>query len=258
MAADEADRLDLLAATSRFDGPTGVTAGSGPIDFALIAFAVRARRLMRPAYRLLDAGEPDGASVLFRVMSEYIIVGRWLIKNGEEAMTRWAINDLRERRNILVEMLTDPRIAPDHRGSLEGEMAATEEAIGRYGGSGTPLSKSAAARAGVEPIPSLKAMAHEVDMDFAYSFGYRLQSQTDAHATPLSIDAAFEERNPAEPGPRIRPIPRHALQGFDLYAAGAFFLLDVLGAVSERISELDWEQALVDVRGRLSVGRAGV
>ena len=67
--------LDLLDATSRFDRPMGVARGGDPVDFALIAFAVRGRRLMRAAYRLIDADEPDVANALFRVMSEYLIVG---------------------------------------------------------------------------------------------------------------------------------------------------------------------------------------
>jgi len=211
--------------------------------------------LFRAAYRLLDATEPDAASALFRVMSEYMIVGGWLAKAGEERMNAWAINDLRERRRPILEMLEGDDIADENRASLEAELAATEDAIRKYGVSGAALSKRAAAKAGEMPVPSLELMAREIGVGFAYSFAYRLQSQTDVHATPLAIDSVFEEPDASEPGPRIRPIPRHALQGFDLYLAGAHLLLDILGPLSERVPELDWKDALLKIQMRLRDSR---
>lgn len=49
--------------------------------------------MLRAAYSLLDAGEPDAASALFRVMSEYLIVGGWLTDVGKAGMEGWALDD---------------------------------------------------------------------------------------------------------------------------------------------------------------------
>jgi hypothetical protein len=248
--------LDLLAATARFDRPMGVTRGGGPVDLALIAFAVRGRRLMRAAYRLLDANEPDAANVLLRVMTEYLIVGRWLLKAGADGMTAWALDDLRERRNVIMELLNDAAIDQEPRANLEAELVRTESAIRGYGGPAAALSKRAAATAGEPSAPGLQAMAREIGFGFAYSFAYRLQSQTDVHATPLAIDTVFEDVDPSEPGPRMRPIPGNALRGFDLYIAGAHLLLDILRPLTERVPELEWKPPLDDIERRLQIASA--
>ena len=244
---------ELLDTTSRFDEPLGVTSSCDHIDLCLIAFGVRARRLLRAACRLLDADEAECANALFRVMSEYLIVGRWLTVTGPDGLTKWALDDLRERRNVLVEMIDDPGLADSAKESLRLEQRATEEAIRRYGGANAPLSKNAARKAGEKSAPKLAQMARDVGMAFSYSFTYRVQSQTDVHATPLAIDAVYEDASPspADPGMRLRPRPRHAMSEWDLYASGAHLLIDILRPVAERIPELGWTDALEDITTRL-------
>jgi len=240
---------DLLQATSRFDTPLGVKAGIGAVDLALVAFAARARRLLRAAYRLLDADEPDAASPLFRVMSEYLIVGQWLLKVGDSGMTGWALDDLRERLHVLREVVKDPKMSP-HRGPLENEIAATETAIRMYAGPGAALTKRAARRAGKPQAPALEGMAREIGLGFAYSLAYRMQSQADVHATPLAIDSCFDER-PGDPGPRLRSVPQHALSLYDPYVIGAHLLLDILRPLGQRVPELASERDLAAIEQRL-------
>ena len=86
--------------SAALDEGLGVKDGAGTVTLALVAFAARARRLLRSAYRLVDAGERDTAVPLFRVMTEYLIAGRWLFKVGEPGMETWAMDDLRGRPGV--------------------------------------------------------------------------------------------------------------------------------------------------------------
>jgi hypothetical protein len=171
-------------------------------------------------------------------------------------MEGWALDDLRERRNVINEVLENAAIVGDARAQLETELAETEASIKRYGGSGAALSKRAAAKAGEAPTPGLQTMAREVGLEFAYSFAYRLQSQADAHATPLAIDSVFEYGDPSDPGPVVMRIPRHALQGYDLYLVGAHLLFDIVTPLAERVPELEWTDPLNAIREELQTAAA--
>jgi Family of unknown function (DUF5677) len=243
--------LDLLQGTSRFDSRVGVKHGIGPVDLALVAFAVRARRALRSAYRLLDAGEPDTANIIYRAMSEYLIVGRWLMQATEAEMQAWALFDLRDRRKTLLDVLdAGTELDEESRAAIQVEVTRAEEAIRSYGGPTAALSKRAARKAG-EDVPSLESMAKRVGMGFGYSLAYRVQSQTDVHATALAVDSVFEDACASDPGPRIRETPRSALHSYNAYQLGAHLLLDVLRPVAERLPELAWEEPLAEIDRRL-------
>ena len=242
--------LELLEATSRFDGPLGVRRNIGGLDLALFGFAVRGRRLLRAVCRLLDANEPDCASPLLRVMNEYVIVGRWLISAGDKRMQAWALDDLRDRRNTIDEVMK-LTMTDDEPVDLGAELKSTEDAIRNYAGPDAALTKRAGKKAGEPATPGLQAMAREVDLEFAYSFAYRLQSQTDVHATPLSIDAVFEVDSTFEPGPKLRDVPANALRSYDLYRAGGHLLIDLLRPVVDRIPELGWGSLVEETSARL-------
>lgn len=237
----------LIEVTARLEERLGVGSGVGGPTVALIAFAARARRLLRSAYVLIDAGYPDTASPLFRVMSEYLMVGRWLLATDEGAMKTWALYDLRDQRNVLLKVrksLDDPETIA----SVDGQVERTENLIRGYAGDGAPLSKRAATEAG-ERVPSLEAMAESVGLGFAYAYGYRIMSQADVHATPLAINNSFEEAD--EQGNWVRPMPRYALDGYDPYSVGAHLLLDIVRPLADRIPELGWEISIAMISQHL-------
>lgn len=244
--------LDLLRATSAFDRPLGVRHEIGAVDLALVAFAFRARRLMRAAFAVLDAAMADVASVLFRVMGEYLFVGRWLIDAGDAGHEAWAINDLRERRVTILDTLAQARLEALDDAVLRAELATLEADITRHLGGIPALSKRAARKAGLRDVPSLQTMAGEAGLGFVYAFAYRLQSQTDVHATPLAVDCVFDPPEGSQPGPKLRRVPRHALQGFDPYEVGARLLLDIVRPVPQRIPQFDFAAQLDELDARLA------
>jgi len=248
--------LEVLEATSRLDGPLGIRPTANRGDYLALAFAVRARRLLRGAYTLLDDGLPDAANALFRVMAEYLIVAKWVIKGGDERAKAWAIHDLRERRVTLTDVVGNKLIGDEQRKSLQAELDATETALRTQLGPGAALSKRAARKAG-DTFPSLEEMAGDLGLEFVYSFAYRLLSQTDVHATALAVDSVYEDGIGAgDPGRRLRPAPRHAMQGFDLYQSGAHLLLDILVLLSNQMPELEWSGILGDFNRRLQIAAA--
>jgi hypothetical protein len=76
--------IALVAMSETLEAGLGVRENAGPGTLALVAFAARARRLLRSAYRVIDVGEREAAVPLYRVMNEYLIVERWLLKVGPE------------------------------------------------------------------------------------------------------------------------------------------------------------------------------
>jgi hypothetical protein len=248
-----ASGIALIGISSALEEGLGVTHDAGAATFALVAFAARARRLLRSAYRLIDGGERDAAVPLYRVMNEYLIVGRWLLNVGEEELKLWALNDMRGRLAVLRDVIADNSLDEETKATLGDEVARTEEAIRGYGGDDEPVTKSAARKAGFK-VTSLEEMARTAGLDFVYAYPYRLASQTDVHATPTAIDSAYD---PDEHGQVVRPVARFALEGYDSYLIGAHLLLDILVPLAERIPELGWGRTTAMVAEVLAtVGRA--
>lgn len=250
--------LELLEATSRLEEPLGIRWGLPRVDVVALAFAVRARRLLRATYRLLDAKLPEAATPLLRILTEYMIVARWIWKGGEQRAFEWAMHDLRERRATLLDVVRDPKLYVEPRKSLEAELAAVEEAIRRFGGPNAALSKRQAAKAG-EAIPPVEQMARDLGLHYAYSISYRVMSQIDVHATAAALDAVYDdEPSASDPGRRLRTVPRHALDKLDLYSAGARLLLDILGPLNDRMPELGWNAMLAEFSTRLQTAPTDV
>ena len=219
-----------------FEQGLTVRPGTGGVTLAVVGLAARSRRLLQAAYKLIDAGDRDMAAPLFRVMNEYYIVSRWLLKVGDEEFELWALDDLRGQLTVLRRVAADPQLA-EIKATIDEQIRSTEDAIRRYGGSTAPLTKRAAKKAGYA-TPKIEAMAKLADLDFVYGYAFRLLSQIDVHATPAAVDSAFDQ---TDEGPRLRPIPRFGLEGYDSYLVGAHLLLDILQPLAERLPELGWQ-----------------
>lgn len=243
-----ASGVTLIGMSSALEEGLEVREGAGAVTVALVAFAARARRLLRSAYRLIDADERDGAVPLYRVMNEYLIVGRWLLEASDEELRLWALDDLRGRLTVLRDVIADPNLDEATKAGLSEGVVRTEEAIRGYGGDETPTTKRAARKAGHE-VPSLEAMAKTASLSFVYAYPYRLMSQTDVHATPAAVDSAFDA---GEHGQIVRAVPQFALEGYDSYLVGAHLLLDILRPLAERIPELGWERTTTMVAETLA------
>lgn len=99
--------VSLLSMSAILQGESQVDKGVDPIGLVLLAFAARGRRLLRSAYRLLDLGERPEAAILFRVMQEYLITGRWLLLDDEN-IKLWTLDDLRRRAVTIEQVVSDP------------------------------------------------------------------------------------------------------------------------------------------------------
>jgi Family of unknown function (DUF5677) len=120
----------------------------------LVGFAARGRRLLRSAYRLIDADERDTAGPLVRVLNEYVIVSRWLLQASAEEVLVWAIDDLHRRMTVFHDVLADPKVHSSVKESVERERDHTEAAIAEYSQQLPP-----AAGTGRPRPPSLEVMA---------------------------------------------------------------------------------------------------
>lgn len=214
-----------------------------PLGVALVAYAARGRRLLRSAYRLLDAGEASEAVPLLRTLSEYFIVGRWLVEHPDR-LGAWAMAD-HERREFVIGRVMDEMGARDGedeeaRAALQqqrDELNATRERW--VGERGEPAGD----------VPTVETMASEIGAGFAYQLAYRVQSQSDVHATPLAADTAYEQLPDGRL--RLRAAPAHALSEIDQYALGAHTLRDLLAAVDEHLPGFMWRNGLEGITAAL-------
>lgn len=198
---------------------------------------------MHAAYGLLDNDHAPEAMGLFRTMSEYLIVTRWLRLSPEKHLNLWAEDDLRrllmtndktfehghfrlmdEATRGLYERVRDDVRAERER--AESQPARACEACGR------PLKKPKK-----EKLPTVEEMAEKVELEFAYNTQYRLDSQSAVHASGMAVNHVYDE---VDEGYLVRPVPHLAMAGIESYAIGAHILLDVLMGAARDIPELGW------------------
>lgn len=211
-----------------------------PLGVALVAYAARGRRLLRSAYRLLDVGEAPEAVPLLRILSEYFIVARWLVENPDR-LGDWAIADLDRREFVIGRVMTEIREGDDEsRAALQRQRDDLNATRARWVGErGEPAGG----------IPRVETMATQIGAGFAYQLAYRVQSQSDVHATPLAADSCYEQLPDGRL--RLRAAPAHALSGFDQYALGAHTLRDLLAAVDEHLPGFMWRNGLEGITSAL-------
>jgi hypothetical protein len=174
--------IALITMSAALEEGLIVGPGAGATTLVLVAFAARARRLLRSAYRLIDAGEQDTAMPLLRVMNEYLIVSHWLLEVEEDDLKVWAIDDLHRRLTVLREVNADPQVHHDVKDTLVQEIERTEAAITTYGGDDLPNEpaevcpecKRPIKRGGRPRPPTLEQMARVAGLGFAYSYPFRI------------------------------------------------------------------------------------
>lgn len=222
----------LLHISAGLEQGTLVTRDAGAVTLALVGFAARGRRLLKAAYTLLDTDQAPEAVPLLRIMSEYVIVGRWLMLDPETNHRTWALDDL--RRSLLV----DDR-AFEHGGfrlmDEETRKFYEEAKAGLQGTEEVEGESSAASKS--ERLPGIEQIAALVELSFAYNTAYRLDSQSAVHATTMAMNNMYEEN---DEGYVLRPMPHLMMAGIDSYALGAAILLDLLHDAAIRIPELGW------------------
>ncbi len=239
--------LALLGVSAGLERGTVVQRGAGAQTLVRVGFAARARRLLRAAYLLIDSGHAPEAAGLFRTMSEYLIVMRWLALDPEKHMALWAEEDVRRALVIDDKSLEhgDFRLMDEetrglyekYRRELQGSLTRSEEELETPGASecARPSHRKR------ERLPTVEEMAGKVELASAYNTAYRLDSQSAVHASGTAINNVFAE---VEEGYLVRDEPHLMMRGIDSYAIGAHILLDILSDTARDIPELGWEPHL--------------
>jgi hypothetical protein len=218
--------------------------GVDPLGIVLVAFAARGRRLLRAAYQLLDGGASTEAVPLLRVLSEYLIVGRWLVKHSDR-LDAWAMAD-HDRRDLVI-----TRVIRELGDEDEETKAALEEQLEEL-----RTSRKRWVQERGEPTGQLlnvEQMAAEVGLGLAYQLAYRTQSEADVHATTLAVDNCYERIE----GDRLRllPRPRHALDAYDQYELGAHMLRDLLATTNDHVRSFLWTSGIEGTTAALNAAR---
>lgn len=214
-----------------------------PLGVVLVAWAVRGRRLLRAAYRLLDVGDAPEAVPLIRILIEYAIVGRWL-KMNPDRLHAWAMKDHGKREHTLREVIAELGDVPDAQAALQEQLNELEKMRERWRTErGEPSGG----------VPKIEVMASEIGAGFGYQLGYRTQSQSDVHATPLSVDVVYGRLDDGTL--RILPVPGHALGEYDQYELAALALRDLLATVAEHMPALMWRSGIEGITAALIAAR---
>ena len=224
---------------------------AGPATLSMVGLVARMRRLLRSAYRLVDAGDVLEASILVRSLMEYLFTLRWLQLDPELHYVLWAAADLRARLTIdreVRELATDEHavamqiMEPDVRERVERSFSTFSEQI-----------KEAERRTGGKKLrlPSHEQRAQAAGVPLGYSLAYRFDSLTGVHPMPHAIEQLMIAR-PDIGGIEVvgEPSPGHPYA--DPYAIAAHLLADALASAADQIPELDLGDRFGRIRARLN------
>lgn len=216
-----------------------------PLGIVLIACAARSRRLLRAAYMLLDTAHAPEAAPLLRVLSEYVIVARWLYDHPG-GLRSWVLRDHGKReltiRNIMDTLGPSDPVYP--------ALAKQLDELQRVG----DVFKAAEGLGDEEEMPrQVEVMAEQIGAEFAYQLGYRTQSHADVHVTPLAVDSCYEQL----PDGRLRLLPAsvHSLSQYDQYELGAHLLRDVFAVTAAHLPNLMWRSGIEGITAALNESR---
>lgn len=241
-----ASGLSLIALSSSLEEDGTIDPGVDPLGIVLLAFAARGRRLIRSAIRLLDAGEQPEAVPLLRIAAEYLIVAMWL-RHDPTRLAGWAVADHEKRARVVRKVRDALADQPDLQAALDAQLQELDAERAAWT---EPLADAPADTTNIE------TMAEDVGVAFAYQLAYRIQSQSDVHATALAVDTCYDHD---ESGVlRLRSTPQPGLAQYDQYALAAHLLLDLLTVTAnhQSLRALMWRTGLAGIRDALVATRA--
>ena len=215
-----------------------------PLGIVLVAYAARGRRLLRAAYRLLDAGDAAEAVPLLRTISEYLVVARWLLEHPDR-LPAWALADHDKRDFVISQVMRElPDGDSETNAALQRQRDDLRESRERW------LTERGQPEG---DVLSVEQMAAQIGLGFAYQLAYRTQSQSDVHATTVAADSCYERM----PDGRLRllPAPQHALRGYDQYELGAHMLRDLLATTNQHVRSFLWATGLDGITAALNTMR---
>jgi hypothetical protein len=215
----------LIEIAGFFDGL--VLGQKDRVELVLAGLILRARRLVRAAYRMADADDLAEASPFIRGLMEYAVTLRWLLLDPPRNFTIWGIDDMRSRLVIAegARRLADVEVIEPAR-RVEYEQAKQELEDEWREVLGDPVPKR---------MPSVETRARETGNQFLYEFAYRFESQTGVHPTAFAVDQMVEREGDEV---RLSASPVRASYA-DPYGVAAVALLDMLDAAGEAVPAFD-------------------
>jgi hypothetical protein len=248
--------LGLLSASQSYEG----FQASSRDDLAIAGLVARARRLLRSAYRLADAGEGLEAAVLLRSITEYCFTLLWLAKDRELNVTRWLHDGLarilrqdKELRGIerrrRRELGMPEAVAADEplglllpemrqrmigaRDALRLELLGIDDLDARLESPQEAEMRAPEVRA--RSVPSFRAQAKLTGLGDVYALSYTFDSFAIAHPNSMAAEQLLELARDSSAGAVARE-PTRTLP--DPYAVGAALLVLCLDTAGEQIPAL--------------------
>jgi Family of unknown function (DUF5677) len=207
-------------------------------------FLIRARRLIRSALVLADAGHGIEASIVLRAVVEYLITLQWLFLDFDAHDLVWRIDDL---RSIL---------AMDDAATGAGFAVLNPEIRPLYEEAKQEWRTRLDALEGVdervpeqnrERLPSFEMRARAVQLEGLYGLAYRWDSLAAAHPNATAVEQFLER--PGDGVFRVASEPQHPLP--DPYPIAALLLMLVLLKTGDLAEELRFDGDLHDVAAHL-------
>lgn len=217
--------LELVRLSAVYDSGVVVPYGDAAA-LSLVGLASRARRLTRAIYRLLDAGEALEAQVLLRSLLEYTLTAQWLAQDPRPRFLSWWLEDDRRFRVMEREV----------RALAKEPIDEVPEALQRARDELRTQFQKEAEAVDAPRFPTLVEMAAAVASPFAYSFVYRVLSQSGAHPYPHGLDPLIDDR-PDRNAIVVRgePVEWPTIEPYYLAAALLFISLRESGAHSSQV-----------------------
>lgn len=211
--------LRLLEASRAYEDVT-FEAEAGALAM-VVALVGRARRMLRAAYRLADAGEELEAASIRRPMVEYMLRVRWLVEGDVDANVMiWRWEDARVR------LLGDQNVRRDKKAPVLG-MPADDRVR-------TELLKNELAERlrerGIDK-PRMPGVEELVGDDSVIYALYRAESQVGAHPTPLAAEQLLTRTKDGTLRVQDGQVEREEIVQVDTYGLCASTLLGLLVAV---------------------------
>jgi hypothetical protein len=183
---------------------------------------MRARRLTRAIYRLLDAGDTLEAQVLLRTLLEYALTAQWLAQDPRPRFLSWWLEDDRRFRVMEREVRA---LAKEPIEEISEELQRGRDELR------TQFEKDADTQ-GAPPFPNLVDMARAVDSPFAYAFVYRVLSQSGAHPYPHGLEPLIEDQ-PGSDRVLVRAAQKKPPTIEPYYFAGALLFISLREAAAQ-------------------------
>lgn len=214
--------LELLRISSEMDRTLVRPTGRAEEGVVVVTFVVRARRLTRAIFCLLDEGLDIEAQMLGRALMETAVTLAWLGKDLTSRISRWRLDDARTRLKWDDEAISAGEALMSHRAR-----SITEALITRLEGSG------------VRGMPDFRTRCDEIDA--SWYAAYKQASHGALHATTFALGRFIADvRAEGSSVLAFGDPTKHDDEPYEMPALWLHMSLDVAGMTTRR---MPWDRS---------------